>query len=187
MNTHIHIHTHIHTKTHACTRACARVHTHTHTKCSFVIGGQSLWNHLPDTVKEVGSIELFKQILKTVVFSQSLEIPVFLICNSALDFIRFICSRKFLTSSYNTPVSTCAMYGTLWEVTKFTFDYLSKNKPSFHFTRCAIIARILNRWSSSNVLITINRRRTQHRAWSLRFHGGDISCKRIQDNEIKIK
>ena len=60
--THIHSHTHTckHTKTtHACkdTRmhasVCSRVHTHT--KCSFVIGDPSLWNHLPHTVKEAGS------------------------------------------------------------------------------------------------------------------------------------
>ena len=90
MNTHIHTHTqtHTHTSTHAHkhtrmsqrhtnSRERALAYTHTHTKCSFVIGGQSLWNHLPDTVKEAGSIELFKQILKTVVFSQSFEIPAF--------------------------------------------------------------------------------------------------------------
>ena len=81
MNTHTHTHanththTHMHTKTHACTLACARVHPHTN--CSFVIGDQNLWNHLPDNVKEAGYIEFFKQTLNTVVFSQSFEIPAF--------------------------------------------------------------------------------------------------------------
>ena len=81
--THIDIHTHAHTHTythaHKDTRmhACVRSRASTHTKCSFVMGGQSLWNHLPYTVKEAGSIELFKQILKTIAFSQSFEIPAF--------------------------------------------------------------------------------------------------------------
>ena len=98
MNTHIHIHTHIntyantptYTHAHKDTRMKPSVRSQapTHTKCSFVIGVPSLWNHLPDNVKEVGSIEFFKQILNTVVFSQSFEIPDFcLICNSALDLI----------------------------------------------------------------------------------------------------
>ena len=67
--THMHSHTHTceHIKTtHACkdtymhASVCSRTHTHTHThtKCSFVIGGPSLWNHLPDIVKEVGSNSL---------------------------------------------------------------------------------------------------------------------------------
>ena len=43
---------------------------------SFAVGGR-LWNHLPDNVKEAGSIELFKQRLKTHLFSQSFEIPAF--------------------------------------------------------------------------------------------------------------
>ena len=38
---------------------------------SFAVGGPSLWNHLPDNVKEAGSIELFKQRLKTHLFTQS--------------------------------------------------------------------------------------------------------------------
>ena len=93
-NTHTHTHANIHTHIHVCTqrhtdaRERALACNHTHTKCSFVIGGQSLWNHLPDNVKEARSIELFKQILKTLVFSQSFEIPAFSICNSALDFRR---------------------------------------------------------------------------------------------------
>ena len=69
------------------------------------------------------------------------------------------------------------MYGTLWQVTKFTFKYLGKNTPSSHFTRSGIIASILNRWSSPNVLITVNRWRTHLSAWLLSFDGGDISCK----------
>ena len=49
-------------KTHACTRACARMHRNTHTKCSFVIGGPSLWNHLPHTVKEAGCNSLSRYL-----------------------------------------------------------------------------------------------------------------------------
>ena len=96
IHTHIHTHanTHTHTYTHAHkdTRMNARVGSRapTHTKCSFVIGGPSFWNHFPDNV------ECFKQILNTFVFSQSFEIPAFfLICNSALDLISFICSKKW--------------------------------------------------------------------------------------------
>ena len=86
---HSYTHTNIHTHIQACTQRHTHAHKHTrmhtsvrsraptHTKCSFVIGGQSLWNHLPYTVKEAGSIELFNHILKTVVFSQSFEIPAF--------------------------------------------------------------------------------------------------------------
>ena len=33
---------------------------------------------------------------------------------------------KCPTSSYNTPVSICAMYGTLLKITKFPCDYLSR-------------------------------------------------------------
>ena len=33
-------------------------------ECSCAVGGPSLWNHLPDNVKDAGSIELFKQRLK---------------------------------------------------------------------------------------------------------------------------
>ena len=44
---------------------------------SFMVEGPSLWNHLPDNVKEAGSIELFKQRLKTHLFRQSFEIPAF--------------------------------------------------------------------------------------------------------------
>ena len=76
-NTHTHTYKTSHTHTHAHISARACTPTQTHTQCSFVTGGPSLWNHLPDTVKEAGSIELFKQILKTVVFSQSIEILAF--------------------------------------------------------------------------------------------------------------
>ena len=44
---------------------------------SFAVGGPSLWNHLLDNIKETGSIELFKQRLKTHLFRQSFEIPAF--------------------------------------------------------------------------------------------------------------
>ena len=69
--THMHSHTHTckHTKTtHACkdthmhASVCSRVHTHTRTNCSFVIGDPSLWNHLPLTVKEVGSNSLSRYL-----------------------------------------------------------------------------------------------------------------------------
>ena len=52
------------------------------------------------------------------------------------------------------------MYETLCEETKFMFDYFGKNTPSSHFTRSGIVACILNRQSSPNVLISIDRRRT---------------------------
>ena len=56
---------------------------------SFAVGGPSLWNHLPDNVKEARSIELFNQRVKTHLFRQSFAIPAFsLFCNSALDFGR---------------------------------------------------------------------------------------------------
>ena len=38
---------------------------------SFAVRGPSLCNHLPDNIKEAGSIELFKQRLKTHLFRQS--------------------------------------------------------------------------------------------------------------------
>ena len=44
---------------------------------SFMVEGPSLWNHLPDNVKEAGYIKLFKQRLKTHLFRQSFEIPSF--------------------------------------------------------------------------------------------------------------
>ena len=122
---HMHMYTHTYTNMHAhkdtCMHASVRSRSLAYTKYSFVIGCQSLWNHLQDTVKEVWFIELFKQILKTIVFSQSFEIPAFLNYNSALDFIWFIWCK---TSSHNTPVSTCAMYATIGKVTKFMFNYL---------------------------------------------------------------
>ena len=70
--THTHIHVHIHTNrlTHTYAHVRAHTNTNTHTQCSFAVEGQSLWNRLPDNVKEDGFIELFKQILKTLVFSK---------------------------------------------------------------------------------------------------------------------
>ena len=71
-HTYIHAHTHrrrMHEKTHACTRACARVHTHT--KCSFVIGGPSLWNRMPDTVKVVGSNSLRRYLKRSYLVNLS--------------------------------------------------------------------------------------------------------------------
>ena len=65
--THTHTHTrkHTHTRMHTKTgmRAGVRSRAPTHTKCSFVIGGQSLWNHLPDTVKEARSISCLSRYL----------------------------------------------------------------------------------------------------------------------------
>ena len=121
-HTHTRTHTHTYTYAHKETRMHASVRSRalTHTKCSFVIRGQSWWNHLPDTVKEVGFIELFKQILKTVVFSKSFEIPAFFKCVTVLstlfDFFVVKKDSKCPTSSHNTPVATYAMYGTLWQV-----------------------------------------------------------------------
>ena len=82
-----------------------------------MIGGPSLWNHFPDNVKEVGFIEFFKQILITVVFSQSFEIPAFssfaLVPLTLFDLFVVKNGAKCPTSSYSTPVYTFAMYGTL--------------------------------------------------------------------------
>ena len=63
----------MHVKTHACTRACARGHPHTntHTKCSFVIGGPSLWNHLPHKVKEAGSNSLSRYLKRSYLVNLS--------------------------------------------------------------------------------------------------------------------
>ena len=132
INTHIHAHTHTHTHTrkrkHTYTHARKDTRMHasvrsrasTHTKCSFVIGCQSLWNHLPDNVKEAGSIEFFKQILKTVVFSQYFKIPYFfkfVTVPSTLFYLIVVKEMIINVQSHRTTsVSTCAIYETLWEV-----------------------------------------------------------------------
>ena len=67
MNTHIHTHTQTHTHTHAHTHT--RTHTYTHAHKDTLMHASVRSPDLPDNVKEAGSIELFKQILKTVVFS----------------------------------------------------------------------------------------------------------------------
>ena len=64
-----HTHTRMHTKTHACTRACARVPTRT--KYSFVIGCQSLWNHLPHTAKETGSNSVSRYLKRSYLVNLS--------------------------------------------------------------------------------------------------------------------
>ena len=65
-HTQSHTHTRKHTKTmHACKD------THTHTKCSFVIGGPSLWNHLPHTVKEAGSNSLSRYLKRSYLVNLS--------------------------------------------------------------------------------------------------------------------
>ena len=187
MNTHIHTHTqtHKHTHIHACTQrrtharerelACTQ-----HTKCSFVIGVPSLWKHLPGNVKEAGSIEFLSRYLeRSYLVNLSkywFKNKIVAVCSTLFDLFVIKNGGKCPTSSHNTPVSTCAIYGTLWEVTKFTFDYFGKNTPSSHFTRSGIIARILNRQSSPNVLIS-----------TIEFNGRDIRCKRMKNNEIKIK
>ena len=100
---------------------------------------------------------------------------VFLICNSALDFIWFICSKKFYL---HRTTLLCLHALCMKHSEKFTFDYLGKNKPRSHFTRSGIIAHILNRQMTPNVLITIDpRKKTYPRALPLSFRGGDISCK----------
>ena len=43
---------------------------------SFSIGGPSLWNNLPDTVKEADTVELFKQRIKTHLFGHCYFIPI---------------------------------------------------------------------------------------------------------------
>ena len=110
-NTHKHTHIHKCTQRHTLARERALACTHTHTKCSFVVGGQSLWNHLPDNVKEAGSIELFQLILKTVVFSQSFEIPAFFnfvtVPLTLVDLFVVKYDAKYPTAPHNTPVSTC--------------------------------------------------------------------------------
>ena len=82
--TRIHTHTCTHTYTHAHkdTRMYARVRSRAPTHTQGVLSWSEVRvcgtrNHLPDNVKEAGFIELFKQILKTVVFSQSFEISAF--------------------------------------------------------------------------------------------------------------
>ena len=45
---------------------------------SFTVEGPSLWNHLPDNVKEAGSIELFKQRLKCTYLNNLLKCRLFL-------------------------------------------------------------------------------------------------------------
>ena len=55
MKTHTHAHACTHTHTQEKTLIHTYIHTHKHiyTKCSFVIGGPSLWKHLPDNVKRL--------------------------------------------------------------------------------------------------------------------------------------
>ena len=73
--TQTHKDTRMHVKTHECTRACARVHPHTHEVF--------FRDRRPEFVEPLaahcqgGWIQFFKQIPKTVVFSQAFEIPIF--------------------------------------------------------------------------------------------------------------
>ena len=136
MHKHSYTHTHIHTHTHANTRMHTKTRMHasmrsrapTHTNCSFVIRVQSLWSHLPDTVKKAGSIELFKQIPKTFVFSQYFEIPFFskfiTVPSTLCDLFVVKNGVQCPASSHKTPVSTCAMYWTLSQVEKCPCDYV---------------------------------------------------------------
>ena len=124
-HTHTHIHANTRRHTHACkdirsTRACARAHphthTHTHTKRSFVIGGPILWNHLPHTVKEAGSNSLSRYLKRSYVVNLSeyrLFLNVVTVPLTLFDSLVVKYGAKCPTSSYNTPVSTCAMYETL--------------------------------------------------------------------------
>ena len=84
---HRHIHTYRYIQTDKHTHIRARACTHPHTECSFTVGDQSLWNDLPDNIKEAGSIELFKQILKTLVLVKLSKYRLFKISNSEFDFI----------------------------------------------------------------------------------------------------
>ena len=133
-HTQSHTHTRKHTKTtHACkdTRMHASVcsRASTHTKCSFVIGGLSLWNHLPHTVKEAGSNSLSRYLKRSYLVnlskyrlaSEFVTVPLTLFYLFVVKY-----GAKCPTSSYKTSVSTWAMYGTLWKVTKFPCDYLAR-------------------------------------------------------------
>ena len=130
----IHTHTCKHTKTtHACkdthmhASVCSRVHTHT--KCSFVIGDPSLRNHMPHTVKEAGSHSLTRYLKRSYLVnlskyrlvSEFVTVPLTLFYLFVVKYV-----AKCPISSYETSVSTCAMYATLWKVTKFMFHYLAR-------------------------------------------------------------
>ena len=43
---------------------------------SFAVGGPSLWNQLPDTVKAAENVESFKKRLKTHLFGLSFNLPI---------------------------------------------------------------------------------------------------------------
>ena len=111
-HTHIHANTprrRMHVKTHTCTRACARVHTHTHTKCSFVIGGPSLWNHLPHTVKEAGSNYLRRYLKRSYLVNLSkyrLVSEFVTVPFTLFDLFVVKYGAKCPISSYKTSVST---------------------------------------------------------------------------------
>ena len=84
------------TRTHAtvCSRAPTHTHTHTHTHKVFFRDRRPKFVEPLAAHWQGGWIQFCKQILKTVVFSQSFEIPAcFWICNSALDLIWFICGK----------------------------------------------------------------------------------------------
>ena len=118
IQTHTQSHTLTYTDAHRHTHACkdTRIHASvrsrapTHTKAFFRDRRPEFVEHLPDTVRNAGSIELFKWILKSIVFSQSFEIPVFLnFVSVPLTLFDLFVVEKFPTSPHNTHVSTCAM------------------------------------------------------------------------------
>ena len=108
---------------------CSRAYIHTHTKCSFVIGGPSFWNHLPHTIKEVGSNSLSRYLKRSylVNLSKYQLVSEFVTVPSTL-FDLFVAKygAKCPISSYTTSISTWAMNGTLWKVTQFPCDYLAR-------------------------------------------------------------
>ena len=121
----------MHVKTHACTRACARVHPHTHTHKVF------FRDRMPEFVESLAAhcqgswIQFFKQILKRsylVNLSKYRFFFLYFVTVPLTLFDLFVVKygAKCPTSSYKTPVSTCAMCGTLWKVTKFPCDYLAR-------------------------------------------------------------
>ena len=125
-HTHAIKHRHIHANTQRHTHACkdTRMHASVRSRASTHAHKVFFRDRRPEFVEPLaahcqgGWIKFFKQILKTVVFSQSFEIPSFFLIFVTVPltlFDLFVVKHvaKCPTSSYNTPVSTCAMYRTL--------------------------------------------------------------------------
>ena len=144
-----HTHTYTHTHIHACTQdtrmhGSVRSRALTHTKCSFVIGHQSLWNHLPDTVKEAGSNSLSRYLKRSylVIFRNTGIFLIVTVPSTLFDL--FVAKNKMILNfqPHRTTLLCLHVYN-VWNALrsiKFTCDYLAKNAPSSHFTRSGIIA-----------------------------------------------